>query len=542
MTNTVPGTQPRTDPPKAPAKRIGRTRIDHPGTPSVGGMLVKVAVLGLVDALAVFALFTLFVQEAWVVFGIAAVVTLAINYIYLRPGMLPAKYLAPGVVFLAMFQIFVVVYSGYIAFTNYGDGHNASKGDAVDAIIATARERVPESPVYQLTVVEQAGVYSFLVTDPDGEVLLGGEERPLEPVAEPQLDGSGKAIGVDGYTTLDFPDLLANQSKIAELSVPLSDDPNAGALRTPDGSSAYLYTSALEYDETSDTFTNTTTGDTYRDTGDGAFVSDSGEELVPGWKIDVGFANFWRAVTEESIRAPLLGVLLWTFAFAILSVATTFALGLFLALVFNDQRMRGRKAYRIIMILPYAFPGFLSGLVWLGMLNQDFGYINQVLFQGADIPWLTDPWLAKVSVLLVNLWLGFPYMFLICTGALQAIPDDVLEAATMDGARPWGVFRFIKFPLLLVSVAPLLISSFAFNFNNFNVIYMLTGGGPRDVEAGVNAGATDLLITLVYKVAFGSGTGRDYGLASAFAIIIFVVVAIVSVISFRQTRALEDLN
>jgi arabinogalactan oligomer/maltooligosaccharide transport system permease protein len=542
MTNTVPGTQPRTDPPKARARTMGRSRLDHPGTASVGGILIKIALLGIVDALAVFALFTLFVQQAWVVFGIAAVVTLVINVIYLRPGMLPAKYLAPGVVFLAIFQIFVVVYSGYIAFTNYGDGHNATKEDAIEAIIATARERVPDSPTYQLTVLEQLGAYSFLVTDPEGEVFVGGEDRPLEPVDAAQLDGSGKAVGLDGYTALTFPDLLANQSTIAALSVPLSDDPNAGALRTPDGSSAYLYTSALQYDQATDTFKNASTGETFTDQGTGAFVSESGEELVPGWKIDVGFANFWKAFTDESIRGPLLGVLLWTFAFAILSVATTFALGLFLALVFNDQRMRGRKAYRIIMILPYAFPGFLSGLVWLGMLNQDFGYVNQVLFHGADIPWLTDPWLAKVSVLLVNLWLGFPYMFLICTGALQAIPDDVLEAATMDGARPWGVFRFIKFPLLLVSVAPLLISSFAFNFNNFNVIYMLTGGGPRDVEAGVNAGATDLLITLVYKVAFGSGTGRDYGLASAFAIIIFIVVAIVSVISFRQTRALEDLN
>ena len=223
-------------------------------------------------------------------------------------------------------------------------------------------------------------------------------------------------------------------------------------------------------------------------------------------------------------------------------MAATFSLGLFLAIVFNKPNMRGKKVYRLIMILPYAFPGFLSGLVWLGLFNEDFGYINQVLFGGAAIPWLNDPWLAKFSVLLVNLWLGFPYMFLICTGALQSIPEELTEAATVDGAQPWAVFRLIKFPLLLVSVAPLLISSFAFNFNNFNIIYMLTGGGPRDVTAGVDAGATDILITLVYKVAFGEGTGRDYGLASAFAILIFFIVATVSIISFRQTKALEELN
>ena len=324
--------------------------------------------------------------------------------------------------------------------------------------------------------------------------------------------------------------------------MPLSDDPNDGALRTPDGSSAYVYTSDLVYDEASDAFTDTTGGEVYVDGGDGAFVNEAGRELQPGWKIDVGFENFQRAFTNEDIRGPLLSVTLWTFAFAILSVASTFVLGLFLAIVFNAPHMRGKKIYRVIMVLPYAFPGFLSTLVFLGLFNEQFGFFNQVLLGGASIPWLTDPWLAKFSILFVNLWLGFPYMFLICTGALQSIPEELSEAATVDGAKPFAVFRLIKFPLLLVSVAPLLISSFAFNFNNFNLIYMLTGGGPRDVSAGVDAGATDILITLVYKVAFGEGTGRDYGLASAFAILIFLIVATVSIISFRQTKALEELN
>lgn len=540
MTSSTSGaTPPLAPPPAAPAPARG---IHHHGTPSVRSTLIKITILGIVDAAAVFALFTLLLKEEWVVFGIALAVTLAINYIYLKPGLLPAKYLAPGLLFLAIFQIFVVVYSGYIAFTNYGDGHNSTKEDAIESIIANARTRVPDSPTYRLTVLEQFGSFSFLVTSPDGEVLVGGEDRPLEPASGARLDSTGKAVELDGYTALDFGGLIQNQSAIADLSVPLTDDPNDGALRTPDGSSAYLYTSALEYDEAADAIIDTRTGETFLDRGNGAFENAAGRELSPGWKIDVGFDNFARAFTEESIRGPLLGVIAWTFAFALLSVGTTFALGLFLAIVFNEARMRGRKFYRIIMILPYAFPSFLSGLVWLGLLNQDFGFVNQVVFGGAAIPWLTDPWLAKASVLIVNLWLGFPYMFLICTGALQSIPEELTEAARVDGAKPWAVFRLIKFPLLLVSVAPLLISSFAFNFNNFNVIYMLTGGGPRNIAAGVDAGATDLLITLVYKVAFGSGTGRDYGLASAFAILIFIIVAVVSIIGFRRTRALEDLN
>ncbi len=540
MSNTTPGAQqPLLAPPAARPSGPRTAARSHAQT--VRGLLIKIALLGIVDAIALFAMFILVMREQWLVFAIAAVVTVIINVIYLRPGRLPAKYLAPGVFFLAVFQIFVVGYSGYIAFTNYGDGHNSTKEDAIESIIANSLTRVPDSPTYRLTVVEQFGTYGFLVTDPDGETLLGTPEQPLEEV-DAEEDSTGKAVSVAGWTSLGFGDLLANQSVVVDLSVPLSDDPNDGALRTPDGSSAYVYTSDLVYDESADSFTDTTGGEVYVDGGDGAFVNEAGRELQPGWKIDVGFENFQRAFTNEDIRGPLLSVTLWTFAFAILSVASTFVLGLFLAIVFNAPHMRGKKIYRVIMVLPYAFPGFLSALVFLGLFNEQFGFFNQVLLGGASIPWLTDPWLAKFSILFVNLWLGFPYMFLICTGALQSIPEELSEAATVDGAKPFAVFRLIKFPLLLVSVAPLLISSFAFNFNNFNLIYMLTGGGPRDIEAGVDAGATDILITLVYKVAFGEGTGRDYGLASAFAILIFLIVATVSIVSFRQTKALEELN
>jgi len=279
----------------------------------------------------------------------------------------------------------------------------------------------------------------------------------------------------------------------------------------------------------------------YADTGEGAFTAESGEQLMPGWQVFVGFDNFVRALTDTAIRGPLVAVTIWTFVFAIISVASTFFLGLLLALVFNDKRMRFRNGYRIMLILPYAFPAFLSALIWAGMMNESFGFINQVLLGGAEIPWLTDPWLAKVSVLIVNLWLGFPYMFLVCMGALQGIPEDVNEAAVVDGANPWQIFRRIKLPLLLVTVAPLLIASFAFNFNNFNLIYMLTNGGPRFPDVSIPVGHTDILISMVYKVAF-TGQNRDYGLASAFTILIFIVVSAIAVISFRKTKALEELN
>ena len=149
--------------------------------------------------------------------------------------------------------------------------------------------------------------------------------------------------------------------------------------------------------------------------------------------------------------------------FSLVSVLSTFALGLFLAMVFHDKRVKGRKIYQSLLILPYAFPAFLSTLVWHGMLNKDFGFINQFFFGGAHIPWLEDGWLAKLSILGVNLWLGFPYMFLVCLGALQSLPGDVEEAAKIDGASGLRTVWSIKLPLVLQSTVPLLIASFAFN-------------------------------------------------------------------------------
>ena len=262
--------------------------------------------------------------------------------------------------------------------------------------------------------------------------------------------------------------------------------------------------------------------------------------LTPGWRVGVGFENFTKMFADERLSAPFFQILVWTFAFALLSVLTTFALGLFLAIVFNDPRMRGRKIYRSLLILPYAFPAFLSALVWRGMLNTRFGFINEVLLGGADIPWLTNEWLAKLSILGVNLWLGFPYMFLVCTGALQSIPGDITESARMDGAGRFRVFRSITLPLLMISVAPLLIASFAFNFNNFTLIYMLTGGGPNFSGTPYVIGHTDLLISMVYSVAFESGL-KQYGLASALSILIFLIVGTISYIGFRRTRSLEEL-
>ncbi|MEE8758904.1 MAG: ABC transporter permease subunit [Bifidobacterium sp.] len=517
------------------------SRFASQASTRIGAMLIKIVLLGLVDALSVYAAFVLVEQRKWVVLSLVAAGTILVNWIYFRRDGLVAKYLTPGLIFLLVFQLFAICYSTYIAFTDYGTGHNSTKEQAISSLLQSSEKRVPGSTSYRISVVQCGKTLNFLVTMPQGAAAIGSDSTPLHSVGGATRDDSGQAISAPGCSALSFGDLLKQQDKVTSMRVPMSSDPRHGTLRTDDGRTALIYKSLLAYDPVQDTMTNTQTKVTYFDTGAGAFTAKTGDRLSPGWQINVGMSNFRRVFLSPQMRGPFLRVLLWTIEFSVISVASTFLLGLVLALVFNNSRMRGRAVYRSILILPYAFPAFLSALVWQGLLNERFGFINQIMLHGADIPWLESPVLAKIAVLIVNLWLGFPYMFLVSMGALQSIPKDLSEAAQLDGANSWQIFRSITFPLLLVSIAPLLISSFAMNFNNFNLIYMLTNGGPIDANTNMNVGSTDILISMVYKIAF-VGADRNYGLASAFSIIIFVVVAAVSAIGFRASRSLEELN
>ena len=329
----------------------------------------------------------------------------------------------------------------------------------------------------------------------------------------------------------------------------------SGALQVPvEGTNHFVAmdttTTAFErsirwvYDKKTDSFTDTACGNVFKDNGHGNFAGVSCDDgaayqLTHGWKVNVGFGNFNRIFTNPRYSEPMGRVFIWTIVYAFSTVFITFTLGMLVAFLFNVPMMKGRKLYRSLLIVPYAVPGFLSILVWRGLLNDTWGAINSIT--GWTVPWLGDPFWAKVSILLVNTWLGFPYMFLIATGALQAIPSELKEAAAVDGANKVQIFRNVTLPLLLVAVGPLLVGSFSYNFNNFNQVYLLTGGGPDLQNTNSAAGATDILISYTYKLAFAVGQGNNYGLASAVSILLFMIVGSMSFWSFRRSKALENM-
>ena len=556
-------------------KRKSVKQLYDGGTPSLRGTIIKIVLLALLDAVTLFVAFVLFMREQWFAVGVAIVGMLIVNWLYLRRGGLPAKYLAPGVILLIAFQVYVLFFSAYTAFTNYGSYHNGDQNLAVSAIKAAGFGPVEGAPQYDLKLVQDDKQrYNFLLTDAvNGKVLVGGSAVPLTEIPacsqaiseviatnattvaeadckiEILADNIAIAVSAPGYTEASQAGLTKGQTNsLAALRLYLDPNDTQGQfIKSEDLMVAVTNQEELIWNEEEKSFLRVTDGVVFNEAKDGYFRAGGapdGEKVSDiGWRVEIGFANFEKIFTDEDLRQPLLKIITWTFIFAGLSVLTTFIAGLAIALLFNDDRMKGKRIYRALMILPYAFPAFLSAYVWRGLLDTDNGFVNNVILGGTEVPWLTEEFPARVAILLVNLWLGFPYMFLITTGALQAIPAELTESATIDGATPWQILRQIKMPLLLVSIAPLLIASFAFNFNNFTLIYLLTEGGPLDsASSGYDAGGTDILITFVYKIAFSSGGGQDYGLASAFSILIFIIVATFSLVSFRRTRTLEDVN
>jgi ABC-type sugar transport system permease subunit len=548
------------------------------------GFWVRLIGLGILDAVAIYSFFVLLRNGAYGLLASLTIGTLFINWVYLTPWTRALRWLTPGLIMMAAFVVFPIIYTMYVSVTNWSTGNILQKSQVIERIESrTFTDPDAQGRLFDLYVYrdDATGDIRLYLTDEGAEVIFGNPrlrtEEPVEDALEdpeelgvgpPNEDGIPTTIGP--YRLLSGPELFsfAINNNVENLVLDIPDGAvtvlgvNQG--RVVQASQQYRYDAARDVmvDLVNDKECRPGNEDIYNDLVDrglvnpdaiaavdlaGDFVCDDGEILEPGWVKIIGFDNFTRIATNSRIRAPFVGVFIWNVVFALGSVFFSFAIGLILALTMQHERVRGKLFYRSVLILPYAIPAFLSILVWRGLLNEQFGQVNDLfeplynLFNIDPIPWLSNGTWAKAAILLVNTWLGFPYMFLLTTGALQSIPTELQEAARTDGASGIQVFRKITFPLLMVSLAPLLIGSFAFNFNNFILIFMLTNGGPPILDAAVPVGETDILISFTFDVAVQSGRGANFGLGSAITIFIFLLVAAISAFSFRFTKRLEEI-
>lgn len=514
------------------------------GSSSILGIVVRLTLLGLIDAFAIWFILNLVLDGVLVLAIAAALITIFINVVIMRNEAFPIRWMLMGLVLMAIFAIYPILFTVFVAFTNFGDGHLLTEEQAVEQI-----EKVKYLPEGGISFTWTAfrsedGQFVLWLINEEGEGFLaipGEEIVSVNPGEEGvgELDANGIPESIEGFDRLNQITAATFKSDLEETIFGTED--NVLQIRSPVEAAELVQ--KYVYDAEQGVMVEQETGVVYSPV-DGIFTSPDGDTLRPGFRATIGIENFRRFFESSAMRGPLLRITIWNFVFAIMSVTLTFTLGLAIALLFNDPTFPARRLITTLLIVPYTVPSLITILIWRGMLNPEVGVINKTMESliGWSPSWFTDPWWAKAGVLLVNLWLGYPYFMLVCSGALQAIPHDIYHAAEVDGANTWQRFRRITLPLLLIAVGPLLVASFVFNFNNFNIIFLFVQGGPPIAGAATRAGHTDILISYVYNLAFAGGRGADYGLASAVTIVIFIVVAVITLLQFRYTQMWEEVG
>ncbi len=498
--------------------------------------MIKVGVLSLVGAINGYATILMYSRGEMAFALLTLLLTTLGIYVFARQKTYAHRYIYPGVAGMILFIIFPLVYTVGLAFTNYS-GSNQLTLERTQSILLQRTFQTGDS--YNFTLFEQSsGLYVLGIqsgdrwlTSPEFDIasssdevfsMAYGEEPAGEKAAMKSVIQNRSALNSITAVKPDGSELkmsgLRNFAGIQPVYV-LGDD--GETLLNQRDDVTFMPNYEIGFYQAID--------------ANNQFV---GEPLAPGFIVGIGFDNFMRVFTDPGIQGPFFKIFVWTVMFSGLTVVLTLAFGVVLAQIISWEELKGRGIYRVLLILPYAVPAFISILIFKGLFNQSFGEINTVLqgLFGISPRWFTEPVLAKVMLIIVNTWLGYPYMMILALGLLKAIPEDLYEASAMDGAGPIDNFFKITLPLLIKPMVPLLIASFAFNFNNFVLIQLLTNGAPDMIGTSVPAGHTDLLVSYTYRIAFEGAGGQDFGLAGAIATIIFLLVGGLSLLNLKFTK------
>jgi maltose/maltodextrin transport system permease protein len=455
--------------------------------------------------------------------GVMAVLGVAV-LIYVSPRFYAWRYVVPGALAALVFIVVPMGYTVAIGFTNYSSDHLLPFERATDVLLSRTHN---DGAGFDFRLVQAGDRYRLDFTDEAGKhfqsapFALGAAQRVV--AAESATEPAGDALPLKS--------VIALQDALKQVTAVL-----------PDGTEL-RQSSLRRFVASRPAYTRNADG-SLTDNADGVRVEANwvagywqradGQTLQPGFRASVGWGNYVRIFTEQRFLEPFLRVFAWTITFAGLNTVITFALGVVLAVALNWDALRGRNFYRMMLFLPYAVPAFISIPVFRGLFNENLGEINMVLDQlfGIRPGWFSDATLARTMVLLVNGWLGYPYMMILSMGLIKAIPEELYEASALAGAGPFTNFFRITLPLIARPIAPLLIASFATNFNNLTLIALLTNGAPDYLDTAVPVGATDLLASYTYRIAF-QDSGQNYALACAISSIVFLIVATLAVVNLK---------
>ncbi|CAI1043508.1 maltose ABC transporter permease MalF [Serratia ficaria] len=500
---------------------------------------LKWLVIGLLSLITCYLIVLMYAQGEYLFAIMTLILVSAGLYVFANRRAYAWRYVYPGVAGMGLFVLFPLICTIAIAFTNYSST-NQLTFERAQSVLMQRQFQTGKTFSFGLYPADNQQ-WRLQLTHPDSGERLISEPFRFDPAAPQTLKLTAESAEPAGErATLRV--ITQNRQALNQLIAQLPDggELRMSSLRQFSGTSP-LY--ALNKDDGA--LTNNQTRVTYRPNAEIGFyqaVNADGnwgqETLSPGYTVTTGWKNFLRVLQDEGIKKPFISIFIWTILFSVMTVILTVAVGMVLACVVQWEALKGKAAYRVLLILPYAVPSFISILIFKGLFNQSFGEINMMLSHlfGIKPAWFSDPITAKSMILIVNTWLGYPYMMILCMGLLKAIPDDLYEASAMDGASPLQNFFRITFPLLIKPLTPLMIASFAFNFNNFVLIQLLTNGGPDMIGTTTPAGSTDLLVSYTYRIAFEGGGGQDFGLAAAIATLIFLLVGALAILNLKASK------
>ncbi|GED46278.1 maltose transport system permease protein MalF [Vreelandella aquamarina] len=453
----------------------------------------------------------------------------SLGVVFTKRSLMSHRYIFPAVAGLGVFVIFPLIYTFGISFSNYSSTNLLSEERVRSQLMSQTYQE--DDDAFDLTLYAEGDLVRLWLENERQRWM----SSPLN-LANVESRQLGLQAASDAPTADPLPmrDIIQARGALQGLR-----------LITPEGTELRM-AGIRQFAPMLDRYEAREDGTLYDRRDDrvltpdhtiGFFVADDGQRITPGWPVNVGFSNYTRIFTDPDIRGPFMQIFVWTFVFASLTVVFTLAVGFVLASLLQWDQLKGKAIYRTLLILPYAVPAFISILIFKGMFNQHFGEVNMILdaLFGVRPEWFTDPWMARSMLLIVNTWLGYPYMLLLCMGLIQAIPQDLYEASAVDGGGPLTNLFKITLPLIIKPLTPLLIAAFAFNFNNFVLIALLTGGNPDILGASTPAGTTDLLVSYTYRIAF-QDAGQNFGLAAAIATLIFLLVAGMSLLNLRLSK------
>jgi maltose/maltodextrin transport system permease protein len=502
---------------------------------------LKWLTIGLLACLTGYLIVLMYAQGEYLFAVLALILSSSGLYIYANRRAYSWRYVYPGLAGMALFVLFPLVCTIAIAFTNYSSTNQLTFERAQSVLM---EREFQGGKALNFALYPAGDRWQLALTSPDSPDVLVSPPFAFDAARAQTLTMTPQAVPAGEKAGLRV--VTQNRQALGQLMAEL---PNGATLRMSSLRQFSGTQPLYQLDKASQQLTDAQSGVVYRPNRESGFyqaVNAQGEwqaeKLSPGFTVGIGWDNFLRVLHDDGIQKPFLSIFVWTVVFALLTVVLTVAVGMVLACVVQWEELKGKAVYRILLILPYAVPAFISILIFKGLFNQSFGEINLMLnaLFGIKPAWFSDPWTAKSMIIIVNTWLGYPYMMILCMGLLKAIPDDLYEASAMDGATPMQNFFRITLPLLIKPLTPLMIASFAFNFNNFVLIQLLTNGGPDMLGTTTPAGHTDLLVSYTYRIAFEGGGGQDFGLAAAIATLIFLLVGALAVVNLKASRMKFD--